>query len=84
MDEKHIANVNYYINKCQILVDYYNGNPPHIDATQEMIDDLVEDGFLGKNGLTEKGVEVAKIIDICFSLSKDLEKLLLKSVKPDF
>ena len=79
-NEKHLANVNYYVNKCQILVDYYLGDPPHIDATQEMVDELVADGFLDENGLTAEGKKVAKIVELCFSLSKTLENLLLKSV----
>ena len=70
-----LLGINYYISKCQILVDYNNDKPPHVDATQEMIDELVEEGFLDKNGLTDKGIQAAEIIEICFELSNELMEL---------
>lgn len=78
MNLDRLQNVNYYLNKCQILIDYLNGEPPHIEATQEMLDELVEGGFLDEFGLTERGHEAARVIEMCFELSDQLMDLFAK------
>lgn len=72
-----------YLVKCQILVDYFNRNPINIEATQEMVDDLVSEGFLGKNGLTKKGKNVAKILDMIFQMSESFLQEYIKEYKKE-
>lgn len=70
-----------YLVKCQILVDYFNKKPINIDATQEMIDDLVKEGFLGKKGLTKKGKYTAKILDMVFKMGEAFFQEYVKEYK---
>ena len=63
---------NYYIDKCQILVDIYLEQPIHIDATQEMVDELKEEEFLNSDGsLTEQGEITAKLVAFMFNLAEE-------------
>ena len=67
----------YYIHKCQILVDMILDQPLHSEATQEMVDELKQEGFINKFGyLTEDGKLTAKVIAGIF---KFVEKLNEKS-----
>ena len=59
---------NHYIYKCQILTDILFNRPPNKNTTQEMINELKEEGFLDENNkLTAMGKITAKIIKGLFS-----------------
>jgi len=64
----------YYIDKCQVLVDIYLNQPVHIHATQEMIDELKEEGFFNEKGkLTEQGKMTAKVIYKLFKFVEEIK-----------
>ena len=47
----------------------YAKTPLPIAATQDMIDELTEEKFIGKAGLTIEGVETARVIKLLFELA---------------